>query len=210
MTAFVLHRQSLRRTQRRRKTLIRVLAVLTLPLILMAEASADPDSIWRQSIEMLGLLFIVLGLLGRAWCSLYIGGRKSRQLVTVGPYSMSRNPLYLFSLVATAGLGAQTGSIVIALLAFLGAWLVFWPVIRHEEEILAKLFPTDYPDYRAHVPRLVPDIRRWADVGHLYVNPRLYRRTVLDSLVWLVLVPPVRLVGLLHESGILPVWIVLP
>src|SRR5882762_3924792 len=50
-------------------------------------------------IEWAGRLLIVVCILGRTWCSLYIGGRKTRRLVMAGPYSVSRNPLYVFSVI---------------------------------------------------------------------------------------------------------------
>ena len=50
------------------------------------------------------------------WSSLYIAGRKGRELVTVGPYSTCRNPLYFFSIVGAAGMGAQSGSLTLGLI----------------------------------------------------------------------------------------------
>ena len=53
-------------------------------------------------------------IVGRAWCSLYIGGRKKAEIVDRGPYSISRNPLYVFSFMGAFGVGAQTGSVTLA------------------------------------------------------------------------------------------------
>jgi protein-S-isoprenylcysteine O-methyltransferase Ste14 len=52
--------------------------------------------------------------LGRTWCSLDISGRKKRELVTVGPYALVRNPLYIFTLLEAFGIGAQSGSMLSA------------------------------------------------------------------------------------------------
>jgi protein-S-isoprenylcysteine O-methyltransferase Ste14 len=43
----------------------------------------------------------------RLWCSLYISGYKNSQLITSGPYSLCRNPLYFFSFVGFAALCAR-------------------------------------------------------------------------------------------------------
>jgi protein-S-isoprenylcysteine O-methyltransferase Ste14 len=42
--------------------------------------------------------------------------RKIEELVTVGPYSVMRNPLYFFFILGGIGVGAQSGSVVVALI----------------------------------------------------------------------------------------------
>ena len=51
------------------------------------------EPIWRPAvpgafalITNLGLLLIAVCIVGRTWCTLYIGGHKKRQLTTHGPY----------------------------------------------------------------------------------------------------------------------------
>ncbi len=74
-------------------------------------------------------------ILGRTWTSLYIAGRKIEQFVTEGPYSVTRNPLYFFSILGGAGrggAGAQLGSIVSGLVFGVLAWMVFYVVVLQE------------------------------------------------------------------------------
>src|SRR4030081_2531414 len=54
--------------------------------------SADVESV----IEWAGRVLIVVCILGRTWCSLYIGGRKTSRLVTAGSFSIRRHPLFGF------------------------------------------------------------------------------------------------------------------
>ena len=72
------------------------------------------EPIWRPAvpgafalITNLGLLLIAVCIVGRTWCTLYIGGHKKRQLRTHGPYSVVRNPLYVFTIIGTAGIGVN-------------------------------------------------------------------------------------------------------
>lgn len=53
---------------------------------------------------LLGLLLVGVATVGRLWCSLYISGHENSELITTGPYSLSRNPLYFFSLPGFAGI----------------------------------------------------------------------------------------------------------
>ncbi|MEW6635116.1 MAG: isoprenylcysteine carboxylmethyltransferase family protein, partial [Pseudomonadota bacterium] len=96
--------------QQMRKIVLAVLVVVLFAALLFGQSTFPPDTPVHETIEMFGVLLIFLGIIGRLWSTLYIGGRKSAEVVTGGPYSITRNPLYLFSTVAAAGVGAQIGS----------------------------------------------------------------------------------------------------
>ena len=69
----------------------------------------------HELIEMTGIGLVIICIAGRMWSCLYIGSRKNRELVTTGPYSITRNPLYLFSTIGAAGIGLMFGSIAATL-----------------------------------------------------------------------------------------------
>jgi len=103
-----------------------------------------------------GIPISLAGLLLRAWAAGCL--HKNRELATAGPYRHTRNPLYLGTLLAAAGLAIaarQTGLAVLFAAVFL---LVYLPVIQLEEQHLRKLFP-EYQTYAAHVPALWPRLR---------------------------------------------------
>jgi protein-S-isoprenylcysteine O-methyltransferase Ste14 len=164
----------------------------------------------HEAIEWLGIAAIVTCILGRTWASLYIGGRKNVEFVTDGPYSVVRNPLYSFSILGAAGIGAQLGSVVSAIIFAVLAWMLFYVVVLREERLLGERFGADYAAYKAAVPRFLPNPRLWRDVPTLVVQPRAVLRTFGDSSLFLVAVPLAETLQRLQEMGILPVLMRLP
>jgi protein-S-isoprenylcysteine O-methyltransferase Ste14 len=157
----------------------------------------------HDGLEFIGIVFIIIAITGRAWCSLYIGGRKLKALVTIGPYSASRNPLYLFTFFGVFGVGLQTGAILPgAVLACLTA-AVFAMVVPHEERALQTIFGAEYDAYRAQVPRYWPRLENWRDTRSLEVNPAMILRTVADALPLLVAYPTMELCEYLQNAGII-------
>jgi protein-S-isoprenylcysteine O-methyltransferase Ste14 len=119
-----------------------------------------------------GLPVAALGLLLRAWAAGHLA--KNEQLATGGPYACLRNPLYLGTLIAAAGLVIASRRAELALLFGAVFALVYLPVIEQEEQHLRKLFP-EYTDYAARVPLLWPRFRR-ARAGAARFRWRLYLR----------------------------------
>jgi len=81
------------------------------------------SSLWEGSVPListtlffLGAIMVSIASLGRLWCSVYIAGYKTDHLVTSGPYSMCRNPLYFFSLIGALGVGFASENVLIPFL----------------------------------------------------------------------------------------------
>lgn len=164
----------------------------------------------HEMIEWIGIVLIVICILGRTWASLYISGRKIDQLVTTGPYSMSRNPLYFFSILGAAGAGAQVGSVVLALVCGLLAFIVFFVVVLQEEQLLLRKYARRYRSYVAKVPRFVPKPSLWSDERTLTITPPRVLMTFADALVFLLAVPLAEGFEYLQEIGAIPVRLILP
>jgi protein-S-isoprenylcysteine O-methyltransferase Ste14 len=196
--------------QQRRKQVLTVGVVLWVLLLLFTKSHWDTAPTIRAAIAGVGLLAILVCIMGRTWCTLYIGGLKKRELVTAGPYSLVRNPLYVFSAIGAAGIGAQTGSALLALLFAAGALAVFQVVARHEERFLAATFPADFAAYAARVPRFWPRLSQWREADELRVKPRLVRRTFFEACLFLLALPAAQFVTWLQQLGLLPVLLHLP
>lgn len=198
------HLPDLRAVQRRRKYVVAACLVLMLGLVGATGSSWAAEATVRELIEGVGLLMIGAAIVGRAWCSLYIGGRKTHELVQDGPYALTRNPLYVFSFIGAFGVGAQTGSLTLAIVFTVAAVAVFLPVIRREEAFLASAFPDRFPAYVQRTPRLVPDFRLWRPSEALVVQPAFFLRTLADGLPFLLAWPLFELVAHWQDNWLAP------
>lgn len=107
---------------------------------------------------LLGLMPILVGQGIRLWSSGYI--HKNQILTDTGPYSLSRNPLYVGSFLMGTGFVICTGVLWLAVTFLLFFAVVYWFTIRWEEEKLERFFPDDWEGYRSSVPRFVP-LLKW-------------------------------------------------
>ncbi|MHC5231631.1 methyltransferase family protein [Brucella sp. LJL56] len=188
--------------QRRRFAIGAVIVLLVVALLFVSSQSTGH---FHEYIEAFGLSLIVAAIIGRMWCTLYIGGRKSAEIVRSGPYSVTRNPLYVFSSIGAMGIGAQTGSIIIAAAFGVLCYLAFSVVIRTEEKFLKQNFGQPYEAYCASVPRFFPKFSLFRDDKELIVRPDRIYRTFTDGLVFFVAYPFFEFVEYLQDSHVLPV-----
>lgn len=196
--------------QRRRKWVLRILAAAAIGVVLVSDSMWPSGGFTHEAIEFFGVGLLLACVLGRAWCTLYIGGRKKAELVQDGPYSISRNPLYVFSFIGAAGLGAAAGSVVTTLLVALACYAVFAVVVAKEESFLSARFGAAYDDYCARVPRFWPRFSVWHDVETVEASPRLVLASVRDGAVFFLAIPLIEVIEYLHELGHLPTLFVLP
>lgn len=136
-----------------------------------------------------GLPLALAGLCLRAWAAGHIA--KDQRLTTSGPYAYVRNPLYLGTLSAAAGLALASRSWSLGLVFAAVFLLVYLPAIELEQQHLRDLFP-EYDGYAAAVPMLWPRLRR-APRGRrfswqLYLHNREYQALggFLIATLWLL------------------------
>ena len=111
-----------------------------------------------MALESVGLLILLVGAFGRVWCAVHIAGRKNKDLVAVGPFSVMRNPLYFFSMFAFIGAGFCFDSLALGAIFLAVFLLTHWPTILAEEKFLRSAFGASYEAYLARVPRFLPQI----------------------------------------------------
>ena len=159
------------------------------------------------SLFFIGIVLAALASMGRLWCSVYIAGYKTDVLVMQGPYSLSRNPLYFFSLIGAIGVGLTTHTILIPTL-ILFAFAAYYPfVIKSEESVLFERHGAAFTNYRRTVPRFFPKLSGLIEPESYVVRPRVYKRHMGDALWFIWLIGFLEIIAVLHELGLIPTLI---
>lgn len=203
-------KERLRNVQRLRKLVLWAIAILAAAVTTVVQSTWPVDGAIHESIEAAGLVLIGIAVFGRTWCTLYIGGLKSRALINSGPYSISRNPLYMFTFIGAVGVGAQTGSITVSIIFGFITFLVFLPVVLQEEKALKSLFGDTFLNYSSQVPRFGPQISAWRGEDIVVTRPSLLWQTVRDGLVFFLVVPILEVIDWLQVSDVITPVIRLP
>lgn len=201
---------SLGRNQHQRMQMLWGVGILLLISVPFVQAKISPATSYHEFFEGVGAFLIVVAIVGRTWCALYIGGRKLEELVQCGPYSIVRNPLYVFSLFGVVGICLGTGSFILTSVIALVSTLIFRHLIRLEERALLDQFGPAFTEYAARVPRLWPRFLLWRDAITVNVIPKRVLRTFCDAALMLFAIPAWDLIDTLQQMQILPVLLYLP
>lgn len=189
---------------RYRKLLSRSLGLALFLLVLFTRIPTLLQLPAASAMGLVGLLLASVAAFGRIWTSLYISGRKSSELVSQGPYSITRNPLYLFSLLGAVGLGLASCNHLV-LLCLIPAFIIYYRgVILQEENKLSSKHGDSFEEYLTRVPRLFPKLSLYEQPEQLTVHTRPVSRAIADA-VWFILgYIALRIVVWLHVFNILP------
>jgi len=191
-----------------RKMRIALLRLSFVPVVFLAvfvRPSWGLESTVAFCVELAGYAFLLAGLAIRVWSILYIGGRKSHELVTEGPYSVCRNPLYVGTFFLAVGAGLCFENLLMLLAVFLILIPIHVYTAKTEEKHLLDLFPESFREYRLRVPGFWPRLRLYRSSDSVTVKVRSIRRIAVDT-VGVLLIPEVEdLLELLHHHGLIPV-----
>lgn len=192
--------------QRKRLLVVQCLSIAAIGSLLFSRPGWDEASILHEVVEMTGFALILVCIFGRLWSILYVGGRKNSELAVSGPYSISRNPLYLFSTIGAFGIGLMFGSIIVA--AFLGvcAYAVFGMTTRKEEVFLRGKFGPKFDAYAARTPRFWPKPWLYQDEHQHTFSTQALRSTFFDALYFLAVFPAIEGIEYLQVIGYLPTY----
>lgn len=168
-----------------RLLLSRLFGIILLLFITFSAPPWDLGGYVALSSELTGFLLLMVATCGRIWATIYIAGFKDDALITEGPYSIVRNPLYLFSFVGALGFGLAVEH-PIAGIIILVLFLAFYPtIVRREEERLIQLFGSDFVAYCQRTPKWIPRFRHYHQLTEYTINLRRATKGIISSM-WFV------------------------
>lgn len=118
-----------------------------------------------EQVKLVALALTVAGCLFAIWARLSLGGNWSgratvkagHELVTQGPYAVTRHPIYTGLMTAVVGTGLAVGEMR-CIIGFIVILLALMVKMSQEEKLMMQAFPAAYPAYRQRVKALVPGI----------------------------------------------------
>lgn len=119
-----------------------------------------PSGLWSFWI---GAAVTVTGLLFAIWARLHLGRnwsqavtiKQGHELITTGPYSLVRHPIYTGILTGFLGTAIALSQ-VRGVICFVLIFLVLWAKLRKEEEWMRSEFGESYTAYAHRTAALVP------------------------------------------------------
>lgn len=119
---------------------------------------------------------------------------------------MCRHPLYLFNGIGILGLGLVTESLIVASMLVLAYVLLYPPVIRSEDSLLAQSFPA-HGDYLRSTPAVLPRMSLFRTDGTWTVDVAAFNRNLIDSIWFALGAAVIQCIELMHELHWLPALI---
>jgi protein-S-isoprenylcysteine O-methyltransferase Ste14 len=137
-----------------------LVALLLLRLRVFSRHALTHDT-WLQAA---GLVIFLLGLALAVWARIYLGRnwgmpmseKADPELVTTGPYSTVRHPIYSGIILAMIGTAIAVSWYWLVAVALLGAYFIYSAAM--EERYMAGRFPDTYPRYKQSTKMLIPFI----------------------------------------------------
>ncbi len=118
-----------------------------------------------QAVALAGLALTIAGCLFAIWARLTLASNWSgevtlkagHELITRGPYGLTRHPIYTGLLTAVVGTALAKGEWRCAL-GFVLILIAILVKMGQEEQLMMQTFPQSYPDYRQRVKALIPGV----------------------------------------------------
>jgi protein-S-isoprenylcysteine O-methyltransferase Ste14 len=195
--------------QRKRLVVVRAAAAVAIALLLFAKPFLSEGSSGHEFVELLGFCLVLICVGGRLWSILYVGGKKNDELISMGPFSMTQNPLYFFSTVGAVGIGLIYGSVLAAVALGIASFIIFRVTARKEAEYLLGKFGPVYRAYSQRTPRFWPNPSLFRDQAEWRFSTHALKRTFYDGLYFLAVFPLIETIEHFRISGFLPTFFTL-
>jgi len=142
----------------------RVVLVVVILLLSRLHIFRSRAALHAPWLLALGLVLFFAGLGLAVWARLYIGRnwgmpmsqKEDPELVTTGPYSKVRHPIYTGIISAMLGTALALSLVWLFVAVILGGYFIF--SATREEKYMASQFPAAYPAYKRSTKMLIPYI----------------------------------------------------
>jgi len=158
------------------------------------------DSVLDLTCHAIAWCAFLAGAMLRWWATLYIGGRKTTELVTGGAYSFCRNPLYLGTFLMQIAVVFFLESVTLGIATLLVAAYYIGVTVTAEERRLAGIYGTKFQEYVARVPRLIPNFRSMESPASLTVEMGGLRAEFVRMLRWMWIPAACQLFNVAREQ----------
>jgi protein-S-isoprenylcysteine O-methyltransferase Ste14 len=188
----------------------RIFAVVVILLAIFTAAPYKEGGLIDVLFETSGLFLLTICSMGRLWALLYISGYKKLELITEGPYSIVRHPLYVFSLIGAIGIGLASENILV-LAALVIFYLLYYPLtIFVEEKKLVDKFGQSYLDYIKRTPRFLPKLSLYKGSAQYQINADIFVKNLANGMwfIWIFII--LNFIETLQENGFIPVFLMVP
>jgi protein-S-isoprenylcysteine O-methyltransferase Ste14 len=179
---------------------IALLAMLTVTLT----GWQDIAPVFEELLALIGWVLVGIGVFGRIWSGSYISGSKNAKLVIDGPYSVCRNPLYFFSLIAGFGVMLVSETLILPIQFAALFWIYYAELITREEAVLLTLHGAAFEAYRARVPRFWPKFSLYSEPVEYVVSAARFRKNMADAIWFVVGAALIDFLEAMHELHYLP------
>ncbi|HEX3999595.1 MAG TPA: isoprenylcysteine carboxylmethyltransferase family protein [Pirellulales bacterium] len=171
----------------------------------------SPEGSWGDiGLDIPGWLLFMVGAALRWWATLYIGGRKSTSVITEGPYSICRNPLYLGTFLMLMGFSFYLESLTFAAGCVVAAVFYLSVTVSAEETRLRQHFGQPFVDYCRTVPRFWPRFRLFRSTPEIVVSVRGLRSEAYRAARWIWLPLLGEIVAQCRTEAWFPRWFHMP
>jgi len=187
--------------------LLRIILVPIIAIMMLVKPSTKPwMTVPTEIAEWAGYIFVLLGFMLRMWSILYIGQRKSKELIIEGPYSVCRDPLYLGTFFIVVGAGLCFENLAMALCGLMIYIPIHVLVARLEEKHLQEKFGDSYLEYLRTVPSFIPNLKLYKSPAEISVSVGAIRGATIEGSL-IVLIPVIGgLIEFLHQNNLLPIY----
>ncbi len=178
--------------------------------VFLTSALIEPEGLFHTTLDMMGVLLVSVCALGRVYTTAYLGGSKNENLISAGPFSVVRNPLYVFSWIGFTGIALMTTHLVVIAIVPVFFAVLYYMLVRREEEFLEQKFGETYSDYKVRVPRFIPKPSLYKTPEEIKVNTGLFVNGVKDAIWWFAAHPVVEMAEFIQDNGWLSPVVLIP